>query len=61
MISEALPNSRSPTRIAVELPQRALALARPAAHVGLVHDVVVVERGEVGQLDARRRRDDLGR
>ena len=29
-----------------------------AAHVGLVHDVVVVERGEVGQLDPGRGRDD---
>ena len=29
-----------------------------AAHVGLVHDVVVVERGEVGQLDPGRRGDD---
>ena len=29
-----------------------------AAHVGLVHDVVVVERGEVGQLDPGRRGHD---
>ena len=29
-----------------------------ASHVGLVHDVVVVQRGEVGQLDAGRGRDD---
>ena len=31
----------------------------PAADVGLVHDVVVVQRGEVGQLDAGGRRDDV--
>ena len=31
---------------------------RPAAHVGLVHDVVVVERGQVGELDPGGRRDD---
>ena len=33
---------------------------RAAAHGRLVHDVVVVQRGEVGQLDHDGRRDDLG-
>ena len=32
------------------LVQRLLALGRPAAHGGLVHDVVVVQRRQVGQL-----------
>ena len=48
-------------RIATVLSQRALALRRPAAHGGLVHDVVVVQRREVGQLDHDGRRDDAGR
>ena len=39
------------------LPQREFALGLPAADVGLVHHVVVVQRGEVGQLDRHRGRD----
>ena len=41
------------------MPQRVCAATAPAAQVGLVHDVVVVERGEVGQLDDAGRGDDL--
>ena len=47
-------------RTATELSQRALAL-HPAARVGLVHDVVVVERGQVGQLHHHRGGHDPGR
>ena len=49
-MSEARANRKSPVRMATELPHRALALGGPAAHGGLVHDVVVVQRGQVGQL-----------
>ena len=38
-------------RIATVLSQRALADGAPRRSGGLVHDVVVVERGQVGQLD----------
>ena len=41
------------------LSHRAFARRRPAAQRRLVHDVVVVQRGQVGQLDHDRRLDDL--
>ena len=41
------------------LPHRALALSRAASHLRLVHDVVVVERRQVHQLDDRARDGDL--
>ena len=41
------------------LPHRALALSRAAAHLRLVHHVVVVERRQVHQLDDRTRDGDL--
>ena len=47
-------NSRSPVRIATELPHTVCALGTPRRMLGLVHDVVVVERGEVGDLDRLR-------
>ena len=49
--SEDFENRKSPVRIATWLSQRALADVGAAAQVGLVHHVVVVERGQVGQLD----------
>ena len=48
--SEARAKRKSPVRMAMVLVQRVLALGRPAAHGGLVHDVVVVQRRQVGQL-----------
>ena len=45
----------------MELPYFALALAAPRRTLGLVHDVVVVERGEVGQLDPGRGSDHVRR
>jgi hypothetical protein len=57
--SDAFPKSRSPTRIAVELSYAALTLGTASAHQRLVHDVVVVERGEVGELDTDGCSDDL--
>ena len=56
--SEDFANRKSPVRIATRLSQRALADSRAAAQRGLVHHVVVVERGEVGQLDHAGRGDD---
>ena len=50
-MSEARANSRSPTRIATVLPQREFALDGAPAQLGLVHHVVVVQAGDVGQLD----------
>ena len=58
---DARENRKSPVRIATVLSQRALADARAAPHGRLVHDVVVVQRGEVGQLDDHRGRHDSGR
>ena len=52
--------SRSPVRIATELPQTVCALGTPRRMLRLVHDVVVVERGEVGDLDRLGGRDHLG-
>ena len=46
-------------RIATVLPNWALALSVPRRSPRLVHDVVVVERGQVGQLDHGRRADDV--
>ena len=50
-MSEARANRKSPTRIATVLPQRSLALVEPRRSCGLVHHVVVVQAGHVGQLD----------
>ena len=47
--------------MAIELPHRALADRRAPAHRRLVHHVVVVERGQVGQLDDHRGLRHLGR
>ena len=58
-ISDARASRKSPARIACRLPHLALTRLDAAADVGLVHDVVVVERAEVDQLDRRPRRDDL--
>ena len=41
------------------LSHRALAETRAAADCSLVHDVVVIERGQVGQLDDHRGWNDL--
>ena len=57
--SEDLENRKSPVRIATWLSQRALAESAPRRSVGLVHHVVVVERGQVGQLDHAGRGDHL--
>ena len=59
-MSEARAKRKSPVRIAMLLPQRALALDARRGGRRLVHDVVVVERGEVGQLDHDGGRDDPG-
>ncbi len=56
---EARENRKSPVRIATVLSQRAFADAAPRRTRRLVHDVVVVERRQVGQLADDRGRDDL--
>ena len=50
-ISDARASRKSPARMATRLPQRALTLCDAPAVLGLVHDVVVVERAQVDQLD----------
>ena len=60
-MSDARANRKSPVRIATVLSQRAFADWRTAAQRRLVHDVVVVERREVGQLDDDGGGHDAGR
>ncbi len=50
-ISDDRANRKSPVRMAMVLSQRALADWAPRRNGGLVHDVVVVERRQVRQLD----------
>ena len=60
-MSEARAKRKSPVRIATVLSHRALALAAPRRSGGLVHDVVVVQRRQVGELDDDGGRHDAGR
>ena len=59
--SDARAKSRSPVRMAMLLRPAAVGAGRPAPHGGLVHDVVVVQRGQVGQLADHGRADHLRR
>ncbi len=59
-MSDAWANRKSPVRMATELLHRELAEGQAAAHLGLVHHVVVEQGGQVGQLDGHRRVDDPG-
>ena len=54
--SDARASRKSPDRMARRLPQRALTLSTPCRVVGLVDDVVVVERADVHQLAGHARR-----
>ena len=56
-ICEARANRKSPVRIAIVLVHRELALWWPRRMDRLVHHVVVVQGGQMGQLDRGRGRD----
>ena len=51
---EARAKRKSPVRIAIVLLHREFALGSPRLMDGLVHHVIVEQRGEVGQLDRGR-------